>query len=60
MIKIFKLILVFTITVFAADAEIDIIKKSSTLPKISISVASNTMKKTLTNKVKEMIKKDLS
>ncbi len=59
MIKIFKLILVFTITVFAADAEIDIIKKSSTLPKISISVASNTMKKTLTNKVKEMIKKDL-
>ncbi len=44
---------------FSADAELDIIKKSSSLPKIAISVAPSAMKKGLTNKVKDMISKDL-
>lgn len=53
------LIIAFTTFLFAADAELDIIKKSSNLPKIEISVAPNAMNKLLTEKVKRMIEKDL-
>lgn len=55
------LVLVFFLAnfLFAADAELDIIKKSSTLPKIEIGVAQTAMKKSLTGKIKDMVAKDL-
>lgn len=56
------IILLFTITsfLFSADAELDIVKKSTTLPKIEIGVAPTTMKKVLTDKIKKMVEKDLN
>ncbi|WP_072682757.1 Tol-Pal system protein TolB [Arcobacter sp. LA11] len=57
--KLLVLILVLTNFSFAADAEIDIVKKSSTLPKIEIGVAPSAMKKSLTSKIKDMVAKDL-
>lgn len=57
--KLFAIILVFTVSLFAADAELDIVKKSTNLPKIEISVAPSAMNKTLTTKVKSMVEKDL-
>ncbi len=57
--KILFIMLVFTVSIFGADAKLEIIKKASNLPKISISVAPNTINKSLTTKVKNMIKKDL-
>lgn len=49
----------FSIFLNAADAELDIVKKSTSLPKIEIALSPNAMKKNLTLKVKEMIAKDL-
>jgi len=57
--RLLVLLLVLTNFLFAADAEIDIIKKSSTLPKIEIGVAPTAMKKSLTTKIKDMVAKDL-
>jgi TolB protein len=57
--KLIILFLIFTNILFAADAELDIVKKSSNLPKITASVAPTAMKKSLTVKVKDMIIKDL-
>lgn len=57
--KLLVLVLLFANFLFAADAELDIIKKSSTLPKIEIGVAPTAMKKSLTTKIKDMISKDL-
>lgn len=57
--KIFAMIMIFSLSLFAADAELDIIKGSTTLPKIEIGVAPGAMKKELTNKIKKMIEKDL-
>lgn len=57
--KLVVLFLVFVNILFAADAELDIVKKSSTLPKIVVSVSSDAMKKSLTSKVKSMVEKDL-
>ncbi|XOB61445.1 Tol-Pal system protein TolB [Campylobacterota bacterium DY0563] len=53
------LIIAFTTFLFAADAELDIVKKSTNLPKIEISVAPGVMNKVLTNKVKQLVEKDL-
>ena len=60
--KILTLIFIltsFASFTFAADAELDIIKKSNNLPKIEIGLAPNAMKKELTSKVRDMISKDL-
>lgn len=57
--KLLVLVLLFVNFLFAADAELDIIKKSSTLPKIEIGVAPTAMKKSLTAKIKDMVAKDL-
>lgn len=57
--KLLAIILVFSISLFAADAELDIVKKSTNLPKISISIAPSAMNQALTTKVKNMIEKDL-
>ena len=59
LLVLFFILISFTNFIFAADAELDIIKKSSTLPKIEIGVAPSAMKMSLTKKVKEMISKDL-
>ncbi len=53
------LVLILTNFLYAADAEIDIVKKSSTLPKIEIGIAPTAMKKSLTTKIKDIIAKDL-
>ncbi len=57
--KLIVLVLFFTNFLFGADAELDIIKKSSSLPKITISVAPSAMKKELTEKIKDIVIKDL-
>lgn len=57
--KLLAILLVFAISLFAADAELDIVKKSTNLPKISISIAPSAMNQALTTKVKNMIEKDL-
>ncbi len=57
--KIITLLFFLTSFLFAADAEIDIVKKSTSLPKIEIGVAPSAVKKSLTNKIKDMIAKDL-
>ncbi len=57
--KLIVSVLIFSISVFAADAELDIVKNSTNLPKVEIGVSPNTMKKTLTTKIKKMIEKDL-
>jgi len=57
--KLIVSVLIFSISVFAADAELDIVKNSTNLPKVEIGVSSNTMKKALTTKIKKMIEKDL-
>lgn len=58
--NLITLFFIFTSLLFSADAELDIVKKSSTLPKIEIAVAPNAMKKSLTNKIKELVEKDLN
>ena len=57
--KVLSILFLITTFVFAADAELDIIKKSGSLPKIELSVATNAMNKELTLKVAKMIEKDL-
>lgn len=57
--KILSLLFLITTFVFAADAELDIIKKSGSLPKIEVSVSPKAMNAILTNKVAKMIEKDL-
>lgn len=57
--KILSLLFLITTFVFAADAELDIIKKSGSLPKIEVSVSPKAMNAVLTNKVAKMIEKDL-
>lgn len=60
--KILTLIFIltsFASFTFAADAELDIIKKSNNLPKIEIGLAPSAMKKELTSKVRDIISKDL-
>ena len=57
--KIVILLFILINFIYAADAELDIIKKSSSLPKIEIAVAPSAIKKELTIKVKQMIAKDL-
>ncbi len=58
--KIIILVLFLTVSLFCADAELDIVKKSTNLPKISVGVAPNSMNITLSKKVKTMIEKDLN
>ncbi len=57
--KIVFLLFFMITSVFAADAELDIIKKSGSLPKIVVSVAPDAMQSSLTSKVASMIEKDL-
>jgi TolB protein len=57
--RLLVLTLLLSSFMFAVDAKLEIVKKASSLPKIEISVASNAMKKSLTNQVVKMIKKDL-
>lgn len=57
--KLFAMILICSVSLFAADAELDIVKGSTNLPKIEIGVATGAMKKELTTKIKKMIEKDL-
>jgi len=57
--KILFLIIAFATFSFAADAELDIVKKSTNLPKIEISVAPGAMNLSLTTKVKKLVEKDL-
>lgn len=51
--------MIFAISLFAVDAELDIVKGSTALPKIEVSISTNAMKKALTSQVKGMIEKDL-
>ena len=57
--KVLFIVFVFLSSVFAADAELDIIKKSVNLPKIEISVSSDAAKMSLTQSVKQLIENDL-
>ncbi|MGB0990423.1 Tol-Pal system protein TolB [Halarcobacter sp.] len=57
--KVLSILFLITTFVFAADAELDIVKKSGSMPKIEVSVAPNAMNKPLTQKVAKMIEKDL-
>ncbi len=58
--RILGLILLLVNLVFSADAELDIIKKSSSLPKIVVSISNEVSQNNLTIKVKNMILKDLN
>jgi len=57
--RILLILFFITTSIFAADAELDIIKKSGAIPKIAISVAPSAMNKPLTNKLAKMLEKDL-
>lgn len=57
--KVLSILFLITTFVFAADAELDIVKKSGSMPKIEVSVSPNAMNKPLTQKVAKMIEKDL-
>ncbi|RXJ69782.1 translocation protein TolB [Halarcobacter ebronensis] len=57
--KVLFLMISFSLFVFAADAELDIIKKSVNLPKIEISISSGAAKMPLTQKVKQLVENDL-
>lgn len=57
--KIVFAIFLFSTLSFAADAQLDIVKKSGSIPKIEISVAPNAMNRALTLKLAKMIEKDL-
>lgn len=57
--KFLFLIISFTTFLFAADAELDIVKKSTNLPKIEISIAPNAMGGQLIKRVKSLVEKDL-
>ncbi|RXJ89632.1 translocation protein TolB [Arcobacter sp. CECT 8983] len=57
--KILSVLFLITTFVFAADAELDIVKKSGSIPKIEVSVAPSAMNMPLTQKVAKMIEKDL-
>lgn len=60
MIKKYIFSVIFLVSsLFGVDAELDIVKKSITLPKIEIAISKDSMKKSLTKKVKNMIEKDL-
>jgi len=57
---LFFLVFLFTNILHAVDAELDIIKKSNKLPKISISISPNNIEKSLIFKIKDLIEKDLN
>ncbi len=59
LIKIIAGIIFFVTNIFAVDAQMEIIKKGVTLPKISVNVATDNLNKVLTNKIAKIIKKDL-
>ncbi|HIP13670.1 MAG TPA: Tol-Pal system protein TolB [Arcobacter sp.] len=59
---IYKKIILFIVLVsnlFAIDAELDIIRKQSTIPNISVVVTNNTVNAALANKIKVLLEKDL-
>ncbi len=57
--KIFLVFILICSNLFAVDATMEIIKKSDNLPKIEIAVASDTKNFQYTNKIRNMIVKDL-
>ena len=57
-----KLILILLLTfeyLYAVDAQIDIVRKNSIIPSISVNVVSSTLKKDLILKIKNVVVKDL-
>ncbi len=61
--KIFKTLivaLVFSVQVFAVDAQMEIIKKGMSLPKISINIASDSFEQQLLNKINKVVEQDLN
>ncbi|WP_375724356.1 Tol-Pal system protein TolB [Arcobacter sp. KX21116] len=57
--KVFFLLTLICINLFAVDASMEIIKKSDNLPKIEISVASDTSNVEYINKIKKLLIQDL-
>jgi TolB protein len=57
--KIFFLLTLIYINLFAIDASMEIVKKSDNLPKIEVSVASDTSNFEYTNKIKNLLIQDL-
>ncbi len=57
--KVFFLLTLICINLFAVDASMEIIKKSDNLPKIEISVASDTANIEYANKIKKVLIQDL-
>ena len=56
-------IIILNILIFqylqAVDAQLDIIRKNTIIPKISINIVNNTVNKKLINKIKSLLEKDL-
>ncbi|MEA3513487.1 MAG: Tol-Pal system protein TolB [Campylobacterota bacterium] len=60
LLRLFLFSFLFTNSLYALDATMEIIKKKSTLPSISVVVSSDTtFKKNITNGIKSLIQKDL-
>lgn len=60
MFRIILLISLITSFVFAeVDAKLEIVKKANTLPKVVISVATNSAETTILSKIKNLLEKDL-
>lgn len=60
MYKILLLSLIFTVSIFAnVDANLQIVKKAKTLPKIIVSIANDTPELVILNKIKNVLEKDL-
>ncbi|MGB9801902.1 MAG: translocation protein TolB, partial [Arcobacter sp.] len=57
--KVFFLLTLICINLFAVDASMEIIKKSDNLPKIEISIASDTANVEYVNKIKKLLIQDL-
>ncbi|MFA7084474.1 MAG: Tol-Pal system protein TolB [Arcobacteraceae bacterium] len=59
-IKAMGIILFLSTHLFAVDAQMEIVKKGVTLPKISVNVASDSFDQALVNKIAKVIEQDLT
>lgn len=57
--KILIVLVLLYSNIFAVDASLEIIKKSNNIPKIVVSVASDSNSKEYTNKIKKLLVQDL-
>ena len=57
--KIILFILIITQYIYAVDAELDIIRKNSIIPKITVNIVNTSINMKLANQIKRLLEKDL-